>query len=251
MRRSKHSSIAIALLCGLLSLSILNEPGLANSQTSNARQGLPGRRISGGSRSPSTACLLSDSEANQKVVSLTPEDNLNRTVLTHPTFWFSLPAIESSRQIEFALIDQDEELIYAETLQATGKAGLESVSLPQTVPALQPDQAYKWHLSVVCNPNSRATDLVVWGWIERTLAQSSTLQQIEQATPQERLALYSNLSAWNDTLTELVALHRDRQLSNQPTTDLEDQWTKLLASESLNQIIDGSSLTSLVELPAQ
>ena len=251
MRRSKHSSIAIAFLCGLLSLGILNEPGLANSRTGNVRQGLPGRRISGGSRSPSTACLLSQAEAEQKVVSLTPENNLNRTVSAHPTFWFSLPAIESSRQIEFALLDQDEEIIYTETLQATGKAGLESISLPQTTPALQPDKTYRWHLSVVCDPNSRATDLVVWGWIERTLANSSALQQIEKATPQERLALYSDLSAWNDLLTELVVLHRDRTLSNQSTTDLENQWTTLLASENLSQLVDDPSTASLTAHPAQ
>lgn len=244
MRRSKHSSIAIALLCGLLSLSILSEPSLANSRTDNVRQGLPGRRISGGSRSPSTACLLSHSEAEQKVVSLTPENNLNRTVSAHPTFWFSLPAIASSRQIEFALMDQNEELVYAETIQATGKAGLESISLPETAPELQPDEAYRWHLSVVCDPNSRATDLVVWGWIERTLANPSTLQQIEAATPQDRLALYSELSAWNDMLTELVGLYRDRKLSNQSTTDLENQWTSLLASENLSQLADDPSTAS-------
>jgi len=250
MKRSRPFKIATVLLGGLLSLSVLSESSLANTvQTDDIRQGLPGRRISGGSRSPSTACLLSSGEAkeNQKVIALTPEDNLSRTVAGHPGFWFVLPAINPDRSIEFSLMNQDEEVVYAQTLQPTGKANLVAIALPQTAPELDESQTYKWHLSVVCDPNSRATDLVVWGWIERLAIEPSLLQTMAQANSQERLALYKELTAWNDTLTALSELHRDRAAANQDTTELEAQWTALLDSENLGQLSAASSINALTD----
>ena len=249
MKRSKSFKIAATCLGGLLSLSILSEPGFANSPANNVRQGLPGRRISGGSRSPSTDCLLGSSQLkeNQKVVALTPENNLSRTVMAHPDFWFVLPAVNTDRSIEFSVMNQAEEIIYTQTLQPTGKAGLTAIALPKTAPELAENQTYRWNLAVVCDSTSRATDLSVWGWIERTAIEPSFQQKIAQADSQERLALYEELTAWNDTLTALSNLYRDRTTANQDTTNLEAQWTALLASENLGQLPATASISSLTE----
>lgn len=249
MKRSKPFKVAAALLGGLLSLSILSEPGFANSQPNDVRQGLPGRRISGGSRSPSTACLLDTSQPkeNQKVVALTPENNLSRTVMAHPSFWFVLPAVNPNRNIEFSVMNQAEEIVYTQTLQPTGKAGLTAIALPKTAPDLDKNQTYQWHLSVVCDSTNRATDLAVWGWIERTAIAPSLQQKIAQANGQEQLALYEELMAWNDTLTALSHLYRDRTAANQDTAKLAAQWTALLASENLGQLPATAAIGSLME----
>lgn len=233
MKRFRPSTIAIVLLSGLL-LHVSSGSALADSPT-DIRQGLPGRRISGGSRSPSTTCLLNGNNPgeNQKVVALVPEDNLSRTVMPHPTFWFALPAVNTDRSIEFSLVNQDEEIVHTQILQPTGKADLIAVSLPETAPALEENRLYKWHLSVVCDRDSRATDLTVWGWIERTAAQPSVLQQISQAEDSARLSLYEELAAWNDTLTTLFHLYSDRTANNQSTNDLKAKWVALLASQNL------------------
>lgn len=252
MKRSKPFKVATVLLGGLLSLSILSEPSLANNQPSNARQGLPGRRISGGSRSPNTACLLNGGlpTETQKVVALTPEDNLSRTVMARPAFWFVLPAVNPDRRIEFLVTDQDEEVVYKQTLQPTGKAGLAAIALPKTAPELTENQAYQWHLSVICDPSSRAADLVVWGSIERMAVEPSLQAKIAQADSQAQLALYEELTAWNDTLTALSHLHRDRTTENQDTTELEAQWSALLASENLGQLPD-TSIASLMDISTE
>ena len=255
MKRTNASlKIAMAIAAGLL--LALGEPGLANSQnvnTRNVRQGLPGRRISGGSRSPRTACLIdnADTENNQKVIAIAPEDNLSRTVMARPTFWFALPAVNTDRSIEFSLTSQDEEVIYAQTFQPTGKAGLTAISLPEAAPELEDNQTYKWHLSVVCDRASRATDLVVWGQIKRTALQPSQQQQATQANGQERIDLYEQLAAWNDTLTALFDLHRDRALKNQATADLESRWIALLASENFEHQIATSKNMSLTGFPTE
>lgn len=253
MKRFKLFKIAAALLGGLLALSILSEPGLANSQTSNLRQGLPGRRISGGSRSPSTACLLGSSQPkeNHQVIALTPESNLSRTVMDRPDFWFVLPAINTDRSIEFSVMNRDEEIVYRQTLQPTGKAGLAAIALPETAPELDENQIYKWHLSVICDPTNRATDLVVWGWIERTAIEPSFQQKIAQANSQERLALYEELTVWNDRLTALSDLYRDRTTANQDTTELDVQWTALLTSENLGQLPAAAAIGSLIDISGE
>lgn len=253
-RTHKSFQIAITLVSGLL--IALSEPGFANNPNANirdARQGLPGRRISGGSRSPETACLLNgdNSGENRKVVALAPESNLSRTAMAHPTFWFALPAVNTDRSIEFSLTTQDEEVIYSQTFKPTGKAGLTAISLPKTAPELSEDQTYQWHLSVVCDRSSRATDLLVWGYIERTSLQPSQRQRTTRVEGQGPVNLYEQLAAWNDALTALFDLHRDRVLNNQPTADLESKWTALLASENLGQQIAISKTMSLTSRPVE
>ena len=244
MKRSKQFKTAAAFFGALLLLATLGSSSLAN--TDDVRQGLPGRRISGGSRSPNTACLLNEpnSKESQKVIAIAPESNLSRTVQSRPTFWFSLPPINPDRSIEFSLINQDEEIFYTQTLQPTGKAGLAAITLPETAPTLDEDQTYKWHLSVVCDRASRATDLVVWGWVERVAVLPSRLQQTIQTNSQNRLSIYEDLNAWNDTLTALFELHRDRTANSQTTEDLEEKWTALLTAENLSQSLSHSSIAS-------
>ena len=227
MKRSNSFRITTAFLGGLLLLCTISNSSLAN--TNNVRQGLPGRRISGGSRSPNTACLLDDahSKAAQKVIAIAPESNLNQTATARPTFWFALPAINPDRSIEFSLVDQAEETVHTQTLQPTGRAGLTAITLPATALELDENQTYKWHLSVVCDRASRATDLVVWGWIERTTGQS----------------------AWNDRLTALANLYRERTVNEQTTEDLEDRWMALLVSENLSQSLGRSSLVDIARDP--
>ena len=153
--------------------------------------------------------------------------------MPHPTFWFALPAINTDRSIEFSLVNQDEELVHTQILQPTGKADVIAVSLPESAPELEEDQLYKWHLSVVCDRDSRATDLAVWGWIERVSVQPSLLQQDSQTEGSASLTLYEELAAWNDTLTTLFSLYSDRTASNQSTNDLKAKWIALLASQNL------------------
>lgn len=242
MKRSKPVQIAIALI-GLLLIGLATKPSFANSR-SDVRQGLPGRRISGGSRSPSTACLLGSQQQkdSQKVIAIAPENNLSQTSVEHPTFWFALPAVNPNRSIEFLLLDASEEIIYTQTVQPTGKAGLAAITLPNDAPKLSPEQTYKWHLSVVCDRANRATDLVVWGWIERTVSQPS---QPPLSSEQDDFVSYAKLTNWNDKIAALFKLYRARMQNSQTTRDLEEEWLALLASEDLTNLLAELPISSL------
>ena len=243
MRRFKNFKVTTVLIAGLLAPGVLAKPSFANSANNNVRRGLPGRRISGGSRSPSTACLLPspDKFKGQSVVALVPENNVSRTSLSHPTFWFALPAISADRHIEFALMDEAEELVYAKTLQPNEKAGLLGISMPEESPALAADQTYRWYLSVVCDPGSRATDLVVWGWLERA---AST----PDGSPLGRAHVEFEPAAWNDALTAVADLYSDLISTNQSTADLDKKWTDLLASEDLSWLLEAPSTAGLTNI---
>ena len=221
---------------GLLSLASLYagaSPSLANTPSSNARQGLPGRRISGGSRSPNTACLATP---DQPVVALMPKSNLGLTLSERPTFWFSLPAISPDRTLEFGLYDQEGELIYKENFGASGEAGISSLSLPNTFAPLSEGKNYRWYLSVVCDPDSRSEDLVVTGWIRRNQADRDLATQLADATPQERLSVYESSDIWFETLTTLAELHRLSPSSEGAELSLDEKWQGLLEAVDLTQV---------------
>ena len=219
------------LAFGVLAFSVLSEPGIASTQQAdNARQGLPGRRISGGSRSPNTACLATPS---QPVVALMPKSNLVFTVSEHPTFWFSLPAVSLDRTLEFGLYDSSGERLYTRTFSPPENAKVTSLSLPDTFAPLAVDKDYRWYLSVVCNQESRAEDLVVTGWIRRVQPSSSLGERLAVATDKERLAIYKESALWYDAITTLAKL----RFSDPAANTLEQQWANLLETLELPQVI--------------
>ncbi len=249
MRRfNLTKSVATLLLEGLVAfsiLSVLSPPSRAGTPVDNTRQGLPGRRISGGSRSPNTACLTTP---DQPVVALMPKSNLGRTAADNPTLWFSLPAISPDRMLEFGLYNDSGDLLFQKNFSASGTAEVASLSLPKTAAPLTVGKDYRWYLSVVCNPESRAEDLVVTGWIRRIQLDSKAQEQLASASSETaRLALYQQLELWHDALTALARL---RQI--EPAEEsLEQQWVSLLKSVDLPQAIAaplGNELTPTPQL---
>lgn len=214
-----------------MTIGPLTVPAAANNSQVNApRQGLPGRRISGGSRSPNAACLTTP---DQPVVALMPKNNLGLTLKEHPTFWFAVPGINPHKELEFGLFDAAGNLLHQQSMTVPESAGITKITLPATAPALATDTDYRWYLSVVCDPSSRAEDLVVTGWVRRVEAETGLLQQLSTATLQEQLSLYENSELWFDALTILAEL-RD----SQPSTDIEQQWAALFESVELPQVLN-------------
>ncbi|MEL6602094.1 MAG: DUF928 domain-containing protein [Cyanobacteria bacterium J06614_10] len=224
------SSLAIAL-CSLLTIGVFSPPGFANpnASVSSLRQGLPGRRISGGSRSPETACLRTP---DQPVIALMPKSNLGLTLSARPTFWFSMPDVSADRAVEFGLYDAEGEMLYQKTF-SPGAAGITDFSLPEDAPALATGQDYRWYLSVVCDRASRSEDLVVTGWVRRIEADSTLQAQLATASPEEQVALYESQALWYDALTTLAKLQQTN-----PTSALRQQWTALFESIDLPQITE-------------
>ena len=236
MRRSNLTRFSVALTIGsLLALGSLARPSFANDpQSEHIRPGLPGRRISGGSRSPNTACLK---VPDQPVVALMPESNLGLTHSGYPKIWFSLPAISQDRSLEFGLYDQTGDLVSKNSFSATGEAGVINLSLPETSAPLLVGRDYRWYLSVVCNEESPAENLVVTGWIRRVALESSFDEQLAVATELEQLSIYKESGLWYDALTTLAQLRRSQFVDEPAAIDIEQRWASLLRAIELPQVI--------------
>lgn len=244
MRRSNLKKTTVALaLGGALTSSLFSLPSLANSQDDNPRLGLPGRRISGGSRSPNTACLTTP---DQPVVALIPKSSVGLTRSAHPTLWFSLPGISPDRSLEFGLIDESGELLYQKNFSVPTTAGIVSLQLPETIAPLVAGKNYRWNLSVVCNAESLSENLSVAGWIQRVEPTQAVRAQANAATDQERLSVNGESSLWYDALTTLAELRRDAATESEA---LEQRWVALLASIELSQVSSDPFSSSLTPAP--
>lgn len=217
----------------LSALVLLSEPTKASSRDNSVRQGLPGRRISGGSRSPDAACLLTP---DQPVVALMPKSNLGLTLSERPTLWFSLPAISTGRKLEFGLYSPAGELVHKESFNAPEDAGITSLKIPETFAPLTVGEDHRWYLSVVCNPQSRSEDLVVTGWIRRIPADNDFEERIAKAVPYEQISIYQESALWLEALATLVEVRLESPNNTALERLTDEKWVGLLESVDLLRV---------------
>ncbi|MBD2204751.1 DUF928 domain-containing protein [Calothrix sp. FACHB-1219] len=197
------------------------------------KEGIPGRRVGGGTRGE---CY---SNAG-KLMALVPENNLVLTQQAYPNILFYIPQTSKPTAIEFVLKDDKRQLVYEKTFtkdaSETKTDSGEVINLmsldSQSLPELRINQKYHWYLSIICDRENRANDIVVHGWIQRVAVDKNLAQKLERASVLERTHLYAQAGLWQDALATLAELRY-----NQPRdTKLAASWTQLLNSENLNAI---------------
>ncbi len=221
--KSMHTSKAIfaTTFAMFLALTTLPLPGLANGGVVNARQGLPGRRISGGVRQGN--CFT---DFNQSLVAMLPRNNLGKTAAARPAFWFSVPETKGHSEVQFQLFDESDEIIYSTYIQTNNEQGLSEFQMPETAPELSPNQNYRWVFSIGCSDVSR---FELQGWVRRVSLPAATDSQIAAANAEERLALYESEGLWHEQVSELVNLRR----SNSANINFQIKWAALVESTGL------------------
>lgn len=193
--------------------------------------GAPGSRGGGASRG---ICL-----GSQDIFALMPSYPQGRspliwglTTVEHPTFWFYVPAGASSGvEMEFVLRDRSGKKLY-ETKSDLKQAGVLGVTLPATSPALATGDRYQWYFKVRCSGAQSQPPKYVNGWIERQAIAPTLANQLQQATPAQRAALYAQKGIWFDAITTLGQL---RQAQPRDPALLQ-QWTELLDSVQLKDL---------------
>jgi Domain of Unknown Function (DUF928) len=230
--------LGVFLLWGLLGKAAQANSGRSGqtqsqSDQSPVRQGLPGRRISGGSRGPVDSCLPSASN----LVALMPEGNLGTTASQTPTLWFYLPQTGASSSIEFLLFNQQDELIYAKQLPANPQAGIVGLTLPPSElgSELMLNQPYRWYLAIVCDADDRSGDIWVEGNLQRIEAPAILASQLATAMASERPAIYRAAGLWHEAITDLVM--RSQHGGTMTDTALAQQWQTLLESVNLGNAL--------------
>ncbi|MEO1295041.1 MAG: DUF928 domain-containing protein [Cyanobacteria bacterium J06636_16] len=156
-------------------------------------------------------------------------DFVGATQQSHPAFWFYIPEeTDSSTQGRFSLEDADGNLIYRADFDFSTTPGLVGINVPETAPALQLGQDYRWYFNLYCidEDASRENFLFHTGLITYTDDPDLT-RQLSAASPSERLALYSRHNLWYDAVTDgdvntlnaLLSLIGLENLLDTPTID--------------------------------
>jgi hypothetical protein len=154
------------------------------------------------------------------------------TFAERPTFWFFNPyPLNSQHPVEFLLQDDQGKDIYNTSFVAKEtKPGVVGFQLPGSAPQLEAGKIYRWFFSIYyCN---REDPVNVNGWVQRIAANNLINSQLEQATPQQLVDLYTQKGVWFDALTTLA----QRRILNPDDQTLKEEWEKLLASVDLSAI---------------
>ncbi|MEO1402888.1 MAG: DUF928 domain-containing protein [Cyanobacteria bacterium J06635_1] len=239
-RSSKIYQIAIAITLGnLLSLGLGVAPGVADSNDGEElSQGLPGRRIGGGTRTPDA----SFSHEQQPLTALMPDSNLGVVTAEHPDLLFYVPQADGPQKIEFVLRNADDELVYDTTFQMSAQGGMVSIGLtdPDQLPELALNQDYQWYFSIVAE--DRAKDISVDGWVRRVELNDWIAQQGLGQALAARIAdasglelarlLYQEAGLWS----EAVLILNELRLSQPSSLAILTEWETLLETVGLENI---------------
>lgn len=190
--------------------------------------GRPGRLRAAASRG---RCFLNGKPA----IPLIPTSKeAQLTTAEHPTFFFYIP--ETAQQIqglEFVLRDNESIApLYRKTFKPLGKAGIVSVTIPVQQPSLKTGKAYTWSFSMICDPRSRDQDLYLEGKIERVQDENLSAQIQQTTQPLEQVVLYATAGLWENALSTLADLSRQRP--NDP--EIKKYWADLLTSVELAEV---------------
>lgn len=183
------------------------------------------------------------SQSLRATTKTTSTSTIGLTTAKHPTFWLYVPySFSSPRRIEFALKDEKGKPIYQTSfLESKISPGIVGFELPSTAPSLEVNKVYRWQFSMYCKPEkpSAVEDFAiegatVEGWIHRIQPNSSLSEQLNRATPEQRVTLYSKAGIWYEAVTVLAQLRRQ----NPNNVKLREEWVQLLKDVDLDAIAD-------------
>ncbi|MEO0647234.1 MAG: DUF928 domain-containing protein [Cyanobacteria bacterium J06650_10] len=209
-----------------------------NSET--LRQGLPGRRLGGGTRSERIF-----SENYVYLTALVTADNLSATTAEHPSLMFYVPEMVQDQTAEFVLRNADDELVYETSLQVNQTGGMISIETSEAgIEPLNIHENYTWYFSIVPDAMDRANDVVVYGNLQRVNSEDWMMEQTLQAASIEQenteaLLTYAqrlrqDAALWHDAAYIVGALHQD----NPQNADVAAEWSTLLKVAGLDAIVE-------------
>ncbi|WP_414550760.1 DUF928 domain-containing protein [Anabaena sp. CCY 0017] len=185
----------------------------------------PNNGAPGGNRSRSSTNTGSrdDCPAVEKAITaLIPQTNWGNTLAERPTFWFYIP----HKQGNLTLIIRDEETtapVAVLNYKVSNGGGIVSFPIPENVPALEVNRAYRWRVYFTCNPNIQPSLTGVEGVVQRVATNEAfTTSTI---SIKEQIDLYASQGLWYETITKLI-----ESLRSQPTgQELKQIWLDLLS----------------------
>ncbi|MBD2123309.1 DUF928 domain-containing protein [Trichocoleus sp. FACHB-262] len=221
-----YTALCVALISSFAPLA-LPMSAIANSVRPPVKDG-PGGRTSGGSRPGD--CL-----GRNSITALIPAaQTKSLTADRYPTLFFHVPPT-TAKTAEFVLQNENKQQVYRTKLRLAAQPGIASFKLPAVVTSgLTAGKNYRWFFSVVCNEAApdKSGNPFVMGWIKHVNPSPALVQQLRQASPRDRVALYKQSGFWYEALSTLAQLRR----SYPRDAALAADWANLLGSAGLNRV---------------
>jgi hypothetical protein len=259
-RSSRFPLLAMALMLGL----VVNAPALVQAQQSPSLANKlesafrppsnPGPRVpentqAGGTRGREGEVAAQDrapcmTATSKPLIALAPTSGVGDTMAEYPTVVWYMPELSADAApapaVEFVLKNAKNQNVYSATYplakSATGivgSPGLMRLTVSNLYP-LEIGQEYRWELSLKCNSEDldSSQELLVEGGFRRVAPDQNFARLVQQASPQERVALYADRKLWFETINALIELRRDRPNDS----SLAEAWDRLLSVVGLGTI---------------
>jgi hypothetical protein len=241
-RSSRFTILAVALTLGLAANVPVSVQAQDTFRPPRTSTGSPDNTQSGGTRGD---CLADENSP----APLVPTSQMGATAAEYPTVYWYMPK-SRAYGVEFVLRDANEQKVYsvkysldkyAEKDQdgrtdyfVVGAPGIMSLTVPASagLSPLEIGQEYQWELKVVCSDPSQvdgSQDVTINGKLKRVQADANLALRAQQASPEERVALYQNAQLWYEAVGTIVELQRQRPTDR----NLAATWDKLLNSVGL------------------
>ncbi|QIZ70517.1 DUF928 domain-containing protein [Oxynema aestuarii] len=202
----------LAILLSPLAVKALEFPPASD-------RGAPSRTAGGGTRGED--CIAEDAKP---LTALMPTNNVGTTAKANPTFFFYVPKTTAT-QAEFAIVDREGADIYVSEFPIDGTPGVIALKVPETINLGEGNDRI-WHFGLICNPDNRALDKFVQGFLYRETIEEPLRAKLERSPALEKAELYAKARIWHETL-EIAAELRDSH---------PEQWQQLLSSVGLESI---------------
>jgi len=197
-------------------------------------QGVPGRREGGGTRG--LVCPTA-------ITALIPQSTMGKTISAEPTFFYYLP-VALDKTVQFELADENDKTVYKKSFRmVTSRAGIVSVSLDSdgNSPALEVGKNYQWNFTIKCNPKSYTDDVLVSGWINRTVLAPTVKTQLDRSPDRRaKLSIFAQQGLWYEYLATLAQL----RIESPSDASLALKWSEVLSSVELGKIAREPLVTS-------
>ena len=255
IRSSRYTMLARILTVVLILWLAVNVPAKVQAQSSSAslssklenafgenafREDVASETsLGGGSRCP---CETGDSKP---FAALLPASGMGETVAEYPTVFWYMPKISSEDRpaptVKFVLRDEKSQEVYSTTYVLVrsregfvGSPGIMSLTAVTPTP-LEIGREYRWQLTLRCDSTDledRSRDETWESGLKRVQPDPNLVIRVQQATPEERVALYADARLWYETVGTLLELRREYPNDK----NLADAWKTLLNSVGLKTI---------------